>query len=249
MPYIKGDELLARLEDKELPLTNIQRLQIAGKVCDTINELHTNKKLIHRDIKPENFMLNIEGEIIYVTPIDFGLAKKIENDEFVHQDSLVVGTRYYIAPEIDRLQQYSTYSDIWAVGVMLAEIFGVNDKVRQHLREYHPFYFKGPDPTVNEFIDDWLEENDDEQINYIILDMLHPEPHKRISLGEASARLSKMAAPGLVDTGGLNDTSDVSYNVHKPDVIISPISNKENTSKTAIESKSKKISDRSKLKT
>jgi len=58
--------------------------------------LHTNR-ICHRDIKPENFLLYNQDDDSHVKLIDFGLAKKVGQNEVMNAPN---GTPYYIAPEV-----------------------------------------------------------------------------------------------------------------------------------------------------
>ena len=74
---------------------------------------HCNaQNIVHRDIKPENIMFDANKS---VKLIDFGFATvkgKKNLDE-------VVGTPYYIAPEIINNKPYSQECDMWSLGVVL----------------------------------------------------------------------------------------------------------------------------------
>ena len=50
-----------------------------------------------RDIKPENFLLYNENEDTHIKLIDFGLAKRVGQNEVMNAPN---GTPYYIAPEV-----------------------------------------------------------------------------------------------------------------------------------------------------
>ena len=79
---------------------------------------HVHDRLImHRDLKTQNLFLNKKN---MVKLGDFGTARILSNEESFAMS--VVGTPYYISPEIIRNQPYSFYSDIWSLGVMLHEI-------------------------------------------------------------------------------------------------------------------------------
>merc|ERR1711912_212650 len=72
---------------------------------------------IHRDLKPENIMLDVRG---YIKLIDFGTAKQL-GQEYA-KTYTVVGTPYYMAPEIIRKTGYSLIADFWSLGVILFEM-------------------------------------------------------------------------------------------------------------------------------
>ncbi|XP_051116064.1 phosphoenolpyruvate carboxylase kinase 2-like [Andrographis paniculata] len=66
----------------------------------------------HRDIKPENIMFDSRGRLRLV---DFGAAELFGVSEM----SGVVGTPYYVAPEILMGRDYSEKVDVWSAGVIL----------------------------------------------------------------------------------------------------------------------------------
>lgn len=70
--------------------------------------------MCHRDLKPENILLDSsDGTTIKL--IDFGTSQVFENEEKME---LVLGTAYYIAPEV-LLGKYNEKCDIWSIGVIL----------------------------------------------------------------------------------------------------------------------------------
>ncbi|XP_074569628.1 calcium-dependent protein kinase 2-like [Curcuma longa] len=71
--------------------------------------------VMHRDLKPENFLLASKDEGAMLKATDFGLSVFIEEGK-VYRD--IVGSAYYIAPEVLR-QRYGKEIDIWSAGVIL----------------------------------------------------------------------------------------------------------------------------------
>ncbi|MDR1057253.1 MAG: protein kinase [Coxiellaceae bacterium] len=74
------------------------KYEIGLKAALSIESLH-HMGILHCDIKPANFMINWEGDMATVSPIDFGLSLRLADGqkEIIAQPR---GTLFYIAPEI-----------------------------------------------------------------------------------------------------------------------------------------------------
>jgi serine/threonine protein kinase len=68
---------------------------IMYKLVQACNHIHKNG-IVHRDLKPENILLDVKEDKLKI--IDFGLAKV--DVSTVGEKKLMVGTPYYMAPEI-----------------------------------------------------------------------------------------------------------------------------------------------------
>ena len=107
------DFLLSRkLDDKIQPFNENYIKRILYKIALGIKELHDND-YVHRDIKLENIFLRNENSPVIG---DLGFMLHIEDDQMLGG---IVGTQYYMAPEILNNLGYSKPVDIWAFGVMM----------------------------------------------------------------------------------------------------------------------------------
>lgn len=81
-----------------------------------LDYLHS-KKILHRDIKTLNVFITKEEEVRIG---DLGVAKILcENDNFA---KTLVGTPYYLSPELCEERPYNEKSDIWAFGCVVYEL-------------------------------------------------------------------------------------------------------------------------------
>ena len=68
-------------------------------MLSAIKHLHGNG-IVHRDLKPENFLMDDTTENSEVKLIDFGLSTRFSSTEEMSGMKTVVGTPYYVAPEV-----------------------------------------------------------------------------------------------------------------------------------------------------
>ncbi|KAJ8749516.1 hypothetical protein K2173_025711 [Erythroxylum novogranatense] len=75
--------------------------------------------IVHRDIKANNILIGPQFEP-YIA--DFGLAKLVEDGDFVHSSSTVAGSYGYIAPEYGYMMKITEKSDVYSYGVVVLEV-------------------------------------------------------------------------------------------------------------------------------
>lgn len=120
MELLKGNSLELNLESRPV----IERLDIFLKVCDAVSYAHS-QNIIHLDIKPENIQIGEFGE---VTLCDWGLAKKVAEDDTDFEVHLInghtlhgeiKGTPGFMAPEQISNEDKTSRTDIFALGSLL----------------------------------------------------------------------------------------------------------------------------------
>lgn len=88
-----------------------------AEVCDGLQYVHNEKKVIHRDIKLGNIFIDNTGKPRIA---DFGIARNLEEDSTLTSEEVFLGTPEYSAPEKARCEEIETpLSDVYAVGVCL----------------------------------------------------------------------------------------------------------------------------------
>lgn len=75
------------------------------------------RKIIHRDLKNANIFLTKEKQVKIG---DFGISKTLDKTQMAATS--MIGTPYYLSPEMVEGKSYSTKADIWALGVILYQL-------------------------------------------------------------------------------------------------------------------------------
>jgi len=113
---ITGGQLFMQTNQKMGVLSRRQAQFYVSSLCIILECLH-ERGIVYRDLKPENVMLDAQG---YLKLVDFGLAKKL--DLVTMRTYSLVGTLFYLAPEVIRGNGYGTSVDVWSLGVMFYEL-------------------------------------------------------------------------------------------------------------------------------
>ena len=121
MKLLPGQTLSARLREPPL-MTKDEGLAVLRQTSLGIAAIHA-AGIIHRDIKPNNIMVDGSGAGLRLWITDFGLARAYETESTVSLIGAVAGTPGYIAPELFLGHPPSQASDLFALGVVLHEVF------------------------------------------------------------------------------------------------------------------------------
>ncbi|MEI2612351.1 MAG: serine/threonine-protein kinase [Candidatus Promineifilaceae bacterium] len=112
MEYIQGQPLSeAKLRRTE------EKIRVARQICAALQHAH-EKGIVHCDVKPHNVLLTSEG---VAKLSDFGLAHRI--DKPLSSSDSFAGTLAYIAPEQALSHPVTPSADLYALGVLLYELF------------------------------------------------------------------------------------------------------------------------------
>jgi serine/threonine-protein kinase len=180
MEYVDGEDLSSLLR-RIGRLPNDKALDIARQLCAGLAAAHA-KGVLHRDLKPANIMLDGRGQAIIT---DFGLAAFADQAQGAEARS---GTPAYMSPEQLSGRGVSEKSDIYALGLVLYELFtGRRAFSADNLADLVRSRAAGEISRPSSFVKDL-----DPLVERVILRCLEPEPANR----PANALSVAAALPG-----------------------------------------------------
>lgn len=179
MEYVDGEDLASLLR-RIGRLPSDKALQISRQMCAGLAAAH-DRGVLHRDLKPANVMIDGRG---HVRITDFGLAGLAQE---LRSTTGRAGTPAYMAPEQLAAKGVTTKSDIYALGLVLFEVFTGRPVYRpESLTQLQEMHAKPP-PTVSSLLPDI-----DPRVERTILRCLERDPINRPN----SALAVSAALPG-----------------------------------------------------
>src|SRR5882762_5288278 len=180
MEYVDGEDLASLLR-RIGRLPQDKATDIARQLCAGLAAAHA-KGVLHRDLKPANIMLDGRGQVVMT---DFGLAGLTDQ---IHGPDVRSGTPAYMAPEQLAGKEVTAQSDIYALGLVLYEIFTgkrafTAETLAELIRSGTQTTPSRPSSVVKDL---------DPAVERVILRCLEPEPARR----PASALSVAAALPG-----------------------------------------------------
>ncbi len=180
MEYVDGEDLGSLLR-RIGRLPEDKALEIARRLCAGLAAAH-EKGVLHRDLKPSNVMLDGRGQVLLTDFGLAGLAGQVQGAEVRN------GTPAYMAPEQLAGKEVTVKSDIYALGLVLYEIFTRKrpfeaETLAELLRVRTQTTPTNPSTLVRDL---------DPAVERVILRCLEPEPLNR----PASALAVAAALPG-----------------------------------------------------
>ena len=215
MEYSTGaqlDKILGILSEK----MNINIIKFYGSLLFLILDYLSKQKIIHRDIKPSNIMVDSSG---YIKLVDFGAAKRILNG----YAKTMIGTPFFMAPEIISGEHYSFPADYFSVGVCLYFMyykkypFGMG---RQDVYSIYQDILKKPVSFIevnnnNNLLNDLIKLLLDKEPSVRLSNLKNIKNHQFFKNFDWDSLVTKKTTPPYLPTNGKNYTDQYLDNTSK----------------------------------
>eukprot|EP01016_Furgasonia_blochmanni_P023107 TRINITY_DN25027_c0_g1_i1.p1 TRINITY_DN25027_c0_g1~~TRINITY_DN25027_c0_g1_i1.p1 ORF type:complete len:382 (-),score=71.27 TRINITY_DN25027_c0_g1_i1:59-1204(-) len=117
MDYADGGDLSSRIQQaRGHYFPEKQILDWFTQICLALKHVH-DRKILHRDLKCQNIFL-MKNNTVKLG--DFGIARQLMRT--LENARTMVGTPYYLSPELVANKPYGFKSDVWSLGVVLYEL-------------------------------------------------------------------------------------------------------------------------------
>lgn len=170
MQYCEGGDLQTFIKEKFKEKKRIQEAVVMHyfvQVLQALQYIHT-ERILHRDLKTSNLFLMKSKRVVKLG--DFGISRVLEGS--IEAAITVVGTPYYMSPEVCENKPYTFKSDVWSLGCVLYELcmlkhafsadnlLGLVYKIVSDKYEPIPKMYS---PKLNELIQRMLEKDADKR--------------------------------------------------------------------------------------
>jgi serine/threonine protein kinase, bacterial len=191
MQLVEGPDLRAYLRGRGT-LDATESALLVADVAEALAVAHA-AKIIHRDVKPANVLLQPEDGGYRPLLTDFGIAR-LADAPSVTRTSQVVGTPYYLAPEVISGQQPTPAVDVYASGIMFYELMTGRPPFRgSDAMEVFQAHQTQPPPRPDGVTDPLWS---------VIASALAKDPTRRPDAGQLAVRLRAAVGSGRPGSAG-----------------------------------------------
>ncbi len=124
LEYADGGDLSQVIKAKRAKGESFSEKQIMWwfvQLCLAMSYLHNDMRVLHRDLKTQNIFLTHNRQVVKLG--DFGIAKVLaDTGTMKSMAKSVIGTPFYMSPELCEGKPYNHKSDVWALGCVLYEM-------------------------------------------------------------------------------------------------------------------------------
>ncbi|XP_018568383.1 ephrin type-A receptor 4a-like isoform X2 [Anoplophora glabripennis] len=177
--FMESGDLVDAIIMERIRLSTSDLLVIIHDVASGMEYL-SNKQYIHRDLKCANVFINSKKECKIG---DFGLCKYVGDTGGVYQDTKLRLNSTHVAPEAKATNQFTTKSDVWAMGILVWELYSVRKAYSNTRNILKCLYATEQMWRVFLFRGHLLQVQDcpTELHNYLVREVLHNDPTQRPS--------------------------------------------------------------------
>ena len=191
MQLVEGPDLRAYVRSRGT-LGATESALLVADVAEALAVAHA-AKIIHRDVKPANVLLQPDDGGYRPLLTDFGIAR-LADAPSVTRTSQVVGTPYYLAPEVISGQQPTPAVDVYASGIMFFELMTGRPPFRgSDAMEVFQAHQTQPPPRPDGVSDPLWS---------VIASALAKDPARRPDAGQLAVRLRAAVGSGQPGSAG-----------------------------------------------
>ncbi|KAG2393599.1 hypothetical protein C9374_007130 [Naegleria lovaniensis] len=174
MEYVSGGKLTDLIGDNNVIHHRFLESEIAAiliPILKCLHLLHTKYGVIHRDIKSDNVLITRDGKIKLA---DYGFCA-----ENTGRRRSVVGTPYWMSPEVVSGAEYNEKTDVWSLGILILELANGTVPLMEHTPIRALFLIRSQPPPTFTSSSEWSD-----VFHEFLSKCLEKDPQKRASVEE-----------------------------------------------------------------